>query len=161
MRIYQRVTREVRPELLPDEIHAAIQRHFEGHNLGNILAEISMCIETISVRVKTGLFKRHGPQKVTSYAFLTPVWLVYAAVDGKGPVGVMSVKLADATIEDHALSTFYAKFPDRGFHITGNFTGQVGMHGRQQVTLFLALGEEQAAKSFGDALEDAIAKTRR
>lgn len=50
---------------------------------------------------------------------------------------------------------------DRGFHVKGNFTGQVGMHGRQQVSIFIGLGEERAAKAFGEALRDAIANTRR
>jgi hypothetical protein len=98
---------------------------------------------------------------VTSYAILTPTWLVYAVTDPAGVTSAMSVKLEDATVEDYALSPFYAKIPDRGFHVKGNFTGQVGMLGRQQVSIFIGLGEERAAKAFGEALIDAIANTRR
>jgi len=63
--------------------------------------------------------------------------------------------------EDYAQSPYYAKIQDNGFHITGAFTGRVGMHGHQRITIFLPLGEERDARVFGEALLDAIAKTRR
>lgn len=120
-----------------------------------------MCIETISEKVRKGLFKGSGDQIVTSYAILTPTWLVYAVAGDMNVFSIMSVPLAEAQVEDHAKMPFYEKFPDTGFHITGNFTGQVGMHGRQSVSIFLGLGEDRDAKEFGEALVDAIAKTRR
>jgi hypothetical protein len=161
MRDYERTTRELRWENLAGEIRAAIQRHLDQNNLGPILDDYIMCVETVSTKKKRGLFKRPGAQPITSTALLTPTWLVYAVVDDGGIVSALSVKLEEATVEDHTLSPFYARLPDRGYHITGNFTGQVGMHGRQQVSIFLGLGEEKAATAFGEALEDAIAKTRR
>ena len=161
MAYYMRRTREVRFEALPREILAAIQRHLEEYNLGAILDDYEMSVETVSVKKKRGLFKGSGDQKVTSAALLTPNWLVYAVVGDRGIASAMSVKLEDATVVDYALSPFYAKMPDRGFHVTGNFTGQVGVHGRQQVSIFIWLGEERAATAFGEALNEAIADTRR
>ncbi|MFU8826620.1 MAG: hypothetical protein ACNA70_03930 [Brevefilum sp.] len=158
---YARRSRELSLEALPGEVRAAIQRHREANNLGPILDDYEMCMETVSVRRKWGLFKRQGGRQVTSYAILTPTWLVYAVTDPAGVTSALSVKLEDATVEDYASSPIYAKMPDSGFHVTGNFTGQVGMHGRQQVSIFLGLGEERAAVTFGEALMDAIANTRR
>jgi hypothetical protein len=158
---YVRNTRELRFESLPREIQAVMQRHLDEFNLGPILDDYEMCIETVSVKKKKGLFKGPGDQKVTSTAILTPTWLVYAVVGDSGIASAMSVKLEEATVEDCALSPFYAKLPDRGYHVTGNFTGQVGMHGNQRVSIFLGLGEERAAALFGEALAEAIAKTRR
>lgn len=158
---YLRTTSGVRLELLPDAVLEAIQRHLDTYNLGPILADVETCIETISEKKKRGLFKGVGNQRITSYAILTPAWLIYAVVGKKGVVSVLSVPLAEAQVEDHALTPFYEKLPDTGFHITGNFTGQVGMHGRQQVSIFLGLGEGRVARVFGEALLAAIAKTRR
>ena len=161
MGIYQRTTREMRLEWLPEVIQTAIQRHLEQNNLGPILADDIMCVETVSDKKKKGLFKGPRPKQVTSYAILTPTWLIYAAVDESGIASAMSVPLAEVIVEDYKNSPFYAKMPDNGFFITGNFTGQVGMQGRQHVSIFLGLGEERDARIFGEALLEAIAKTRR
>lgn len=157
---YLRTTREMKFELLPDHIEDAVQGHLKSYNLGPILNDYEICIETISVK-KKGLFKGPGDKQVTSYAILTPTWLVYAVMGDEGKAGVMSVPLVEANVEDYAQSPFFKKMPDRGYFITGNFTGQVGMHGRQQVSIFLGLGEERAARVFGEALTDAISRTRR
>ncbi len=89
------------------------------------------------------------------------LWLVYAVTDETGVTSAMSVKLEDATVEDYALSPYYAKMTDKGFHVRGNFTGQVGMHGHQQVSIFIELSEERVATAFDEALRDAIANTVR
>lgn len=158
---YHRTTREVRLELLPDDVRGALQQHLDTYNLGPILDESAICIETVSEKKKRGLFAGPGDKRVTSYAILTLIWLVYAVVGDKRVVSTMSVLLAEAQVEDHALTPFYEKIPDTGFHITGNFTGQVGMHGRQRVSVFLGLGEGRDARVFGEALVEGIAKTRR
>lgn len=158
---YERTTRELRLEHLPGETRPAIQRHLDQYNLGPILDDYIMCVETVSTKNKRGLFAGPGDKRVTSYAILTPTWLVYVVVGDKKVVSAMSVLLAEAQVEDHGLTPFYEKLPDTGFHITGNFTGQVGMHGRQRVSVFLGLGEGRDARVFGEALVEAIAKTRR
>jgi len=158
---YQRTTRSIRLEILPADIRTAVQAHLEEYNLGSILDDALMSVETVSLKKKKGLFKGPGDQQVTSYAILTPTWLVYAAKGDSGHAAVLSVPLADAKAEDYQGSPFYAKIPDRGYRITGNFTGRVGMHGSQRVSIFIGLGEERAARLFGEALMDAIEKTRR
>jgi hypothetical protein len=158
---YVRSTREIRLEALPSDIHTAIQRHLEIYNLGPILDDYLMGIETISNKRKKGLFKGTGKKQVSVYAFLTPKWLVYAVVGKVGSAGAMSVPLVEASIEDYAQTPFYSKMPDNGYYIKGNFTGQVGMQGQRHVSIFLGLGEERAAHDFRDLLEDAIDKTRR
>lgn len=158
---YQRTTHSVRLEILPADIQAALGGHLEQYNLGSILDDTLMSVETISVKKKTGLFKGPGDKQVTSYAILTPTWLVYAAKGDTGHVAVLSVPLVDVNAEDYTQSPFYARMPDYGYHITGKFTGQVGMHGNERVTVFVGLGEERDAGRFGETLMEAIAKTRR
>lgn len=51
-----------------------------------------MCLETTSVRKKKQLFKGPGGKQVTSYAILTPTWLVYAVTDPSGVTSAISVK---------------------------------------------------------------------
>lgn len=158
---YQRTTISIRLEILPADITAALQAHQDDYNLGNILHDYLECVETVSEKKKKGLFKGPGDKRITSYTILTPTWLVYAVVDDDGTVSVLSVPLAEAKVEDYKTSPFYSKMPDNGYHVTGNFTGQVGMHGSQRVTIFLGLGEERDARVFGETLMDGIAKTRR
>ena len=158
---YQRTTRSIRLEILPVDIEAALQAHQERYNLGSILDDTLMSVETVSVKKKKGLFKGPGDKQVTSYAILTPTWLVYVAKGDSGQVAVLSVPLAEANAEDYTQSPFYARMPDNGYHINGKFTGQVGMHGNERVTVFVGLGEERDAGRFGEALIEAIAKTRK
>ena len=158
---YLRTTREQRLKLLPGEIKDALQQHQDRYNLGAIFDDDVMCIETVSVKKNKGLFKAAKGQQITSCAILTPTWLVYVVAGIDGEPAVLSVPLSEASVEDHASSPFYDRLPDTGFHVTGSFTGQVGMHGNQRVTIFLGLREERAARDFGAALMDGIAKTRR
>lgn len=157
---YTRTTRSVRFELLPAEVRGALQAHQDEYNLGPILNDYLDCVETISKKKKRGLFKGLGDKLLTSYAILTPTWLVYATKGDCGIVAVLSVPLAEAKAEDYQKSPFYAKIQDRGYRITGNFTGKVGMHGNQRVSIFIGLGDEGDAKVFGDTLMDVIAKNR-
>jgi hypothetical protein len=158
---YARKTRSLRLEILPADFRQALQAHQDEYNLGSILNDYLDCVETVSDKRKKGLFKGPGDQQVTSYAILTPIWLVYAAKGDSGFISVLSVPLAEVVAEDYAQSPYYAKIQDNGFHITGAFTGRVGMHSQRRITIFLPLGEERDAKNFGQALEDAIAKNRR
>jgi hypothetical protein len=49
---YARRFRELRLEALPGEVQSTIQRHREVFNLGHILDDNLMCLETASVRKK-------------------------------------------------------------------------------------------------------------
>ena len=158
---YERTTHSVRLEVVPADIHTALQAHQEEYNLGPILDDYLDCVETVSKKKKKGLFKGPGDQQVTSYAILTPTWLVYAAKGDDEHVSVLSVPLAEAKAEDYTQSPFYQRMPDNGYHITGKFTGRVGMHGNERVTVFVPLGQGRDAKLFGEALVDAIEKSRR
>jgi len=158
---YTRTTRSIKLEVLPADVRQALQAHQDEYNLGPILDDYLECVETISDKRKKGLFKGPGDQHVTSYAILTPAWLVYAAKGDSGVVTVLSVPLVEAVAEDYAQSPYYAKIQDHGFHITGAFTGRIGMYGSQRITIFLPLGEERDAQYFGEALMYGISSSRR
>jgi hypothetical protein len=158
---YERTTRSVRLEVLPAEVRGAVQAHQDEYNLGAIIDDYLDCVETVSEKKKKRLFKGLGDKLVISYAILTPTWLVYATTGDSGHAAVLSVRLAEAKAEDYTQSPFYQRMPDYGYHITGKFTGRVGMHGNERVRVFVALGQGRDAKLFGEALVDAIANTRR
>ncbi len=53
---WKRTTHEVTLEQLPSDMKAEIQRHIERYNLGDILSDALMCIQTNSEKIKKGLF---------------------------------------------------------------------------------------------------------
>ena len=73
---WKRTTKEVSPENLPPEMIAAINKHIEQHNLGPILTDALMCIQTDSEKTKKGLFG--GAETVRMGVVFTPRWLVWA-----------------------------------------------------------------------------------
>jgi hypothetical protein len=161
---YIRTTRSLSLHQVPDDVMDAIRNHCETYNLGQILTENTICVETISDRKKK---KKVGGIKlamhIVNHVLLSDAWLVYVVSnDGKEPAA-MTVPLVEATIEDYALSPFYKKIPDHGFWIHGKFTGKVGgnMSFSDRSSIFMGLGQERAAEEFGRALSEAIERTRR
>ncbi len=73
MSAWKRSTREVLLENLASDMRAEIQKHIELYNLGDILSDTVMVIQTDSEKVKKGLFGSAELNHVT--AMLTPRWL--------------------------------------------------------------------------------------
>ena len=53
---WQRTTKKIPFESLRPEVVTAIQSHFEQYNLGLVLSDALMCVQTDSEKVKKGLF---------------------------------------------------------------------------------------------------------
>jgi hypothetical protein len=132
-------------------MNAAIKSHVEQYNLGAILSDALLAIETKSDKVKKGLFGKD--ETVVIDAVLTPRWLVWAVKDGKGDISVLSVRLADIVVTDYAKSKMAQLVQDTGVEVTGTFTG-LSLEGPG--TMFIGLGNEPAAKKFQDALIKAV-----
>lgn len=161
---YVRTTRSLSLHQIPQEVNDAIKDHIDMYNLGQILNDDTICIETVSQRKKK---KKIGGIKlamhVVSYVLLNATWLIYVVSnDGSRPVA-MTVPLVDATVEDYSQSPLYKKMPDNGYWVHGKFTGRTGgnMSFSDRQSIFVGLGQERAAEEFGRELLEAIAKTRR
>lgn len=157
---WNRTTREIQTNEIQPELADAIQDHLSRYNLGPIINNALMCVETINTKKKKGLF-RSGNQSMVTCAVITPEWLVWAMCGDKSGSSALSLPLVDGTVEEYALSPQYKFVPDSGLEITGKLTGQTGMHGSTQTMAFLGLGEEPAAQNFKKITLERIAATRR
>jgi hypothetical protein len=101
---WKRSTREVAFENLTPEIIAAVQKHIEQYNLGPILSDVLMCIQTDSEKVKRGLFGR--AETVYTGAIVTPHWLMWATGITKMKTAVLCAQLKDVVIQDYAQTSF-------------------------------------------------------
>ena len=160
---WNRSTIELPLEDFPPELAAEIQAHIESFNLGPILNDPLICIQTVSEKKKQGLFGGFPPfkEETTIGAYiLTAEWLVFAVRGDVSRPAALSARLKDAQVEDYANSPAYHLLPDCGIQVTGIFTGKVGMNGEARVTIFIPLGEEAAAKRFKEAIFQAMQQTR-
>lgn len=145
---WKRSTRELAFEQFSDDIKAEFYRHIELYNLGNILSEVLMCIETDSEKPRKGLFG--SAESVRQCAIATPRWLVWAIHDKKSPT-VLSALLKDVVIQDYAETPLVKMVPDCGIQVTGKFTDV-----SENASAFLGLEENAAGKKFKEVVIRAV-----
>ena len=138
---WKRTTKEVTLETLPVETASAIRRHVEQHNLGLILGDALMVIQTDSQKTKTGLFG--GVGTVQMAAVITPRWLVWSVAEPKTDAAVLSAQLIDLTVQDYAQTALAERVPDSGIQVNGIFTGA-----GESASAFIGLDEEAAGNKF-------------
>src|SRR5688572_27414548 len=114
---WKRKTKEVSFELLPSEMASAIQRHIEQYNLGPILADALMCVQTDSEKTKKGLFGK--TENVQIAAIVTPRWLVWSVDQPGSKATALSAQLIHVTVQDHAQTPFAKMVPDSGIEVSG------------------------------------------
>ena len=117
---WKRKTREVSFENLTPELIAAIRKHIEQYDLGPILSDALMCIQTDSEKIKKGLFG--GAENVHIGAVITPRWLMWATSGPKSKAVVFSAQLNDVVVQDYSQTQFAKMIPDSGINVTGKFT---------------------------------------
>ena len=83
---WNRTTREVPFEGLMPEMVSAINAHIELYNLGSVLVDTLMCIQTDSEKAEKGLFGRQ--EKVSQAAIVTPRWLIWVVKSAGTPTAV-------------------------------------------------------------------------
>ena len=138
---WKRSTREVRFEQLRPELVEAINHHIELYNLGNILSDALLCIQTDSEKIKKGLFS--GAEIVYTAAVVTPRWLVWGVSGTKAKAAVLSALLLDVVVQDYAQSSFAKMIPDSGLNVSGKFT-DVSENG----SAFIGLDTSAASEKF-------------
>lgn len=160
MRDWYRTIEEIEMSDLPADCLTAVGIHLERYNLGEVLSQPTMVIRVVSNNIRKSLFRRK-PKVVESYVVLTQLWLVWTvSTDGELPA-VISAKLVDIHIEDYLENPHYALVRDNGLLIDGKLTGQVGMEGEEQVSMFIGLGDGPVAEQFKAVLWEAYKKSRR
>lgn len=146
---YKRTTRECSLDSMRPELSAALRMHVDKFNLGDILADVKLCVETTSEKIKKGLFG--GGETIYTAAVLTKDWLVWANSGTKVTPHAMSARLTQITVQDYAKSSFAKLIPDTGVNINGlkTDTPEAG-------TTFIGLEENAAGIQFREALIAAV-----
>ena len=109
---WKRKTREIPFESLLPETIAAINTHIEQYNLGPILSDTIMCIQTDSIKEKKGLFAR--VETVYTGAVITPHWLVWATSGTNTETTALSAQLIDVVVQDYSQTEFAKVIPIPG-----------------------------------------------
>ncbi len=148
---YKRTTRECTLDTMRPELSAAIRAHVEKYNLGDILSAPAACIETTSEKIKKGLFG--GAETIYTGAVLTQGWLVWATFGTKAPMGVLSARLNQITVQDFAKSKFAQLAPDTGIEVNGLTTDSP-----EAGSAFIGLEENAAGRTFREAVIAAVQK---
>ena len=138
---WKRITKEVQFESLRPELSEAIKKHIEQYNLGAILSDAMMCIQTDSEKTKKSLFG--GAEVVYVGVVLTPRWIVWAVSGTKTQAAALSAQLRDITVQDYAQTQFAKMVPDSGIQISGRFTDV-----SENDSAFVGLDESVAGKKF-------------
>ena len=146
---WRRSTRECTFDGLLPELRQAITLYIDQYNLGEILAESRMCVQTTSEQVKKGLFG--GGNIVVVGAIVTPRWLVWAIRADRDEPSVMSARLADVVVQDYARTKFAQMVPDTGIEVSGSFTNVP-----ERGSAFIGLGDETEAEQFRQTVLDAV-----
>jgi hypothetical protein len=158
---WNRTTRKITMDQIRPDMAQAIQTHLDSFNLGPILSDQLICVETTSTKKKKGLFGGGGDQQVISVDIVTPNWLMLVTRGDKSASAVAhTIQLKDSFITDYKDSPNYKLLQDTGLDITGIFTGIIGMNNEPQVSMFIPLGEEPAAIEFKNILFEEFKKSR-
>jgi hypothetical protein len=151
---WKRRTQEVPFEILLPEMIAAINKHIEQYNLGPILSDAIMCIQTDSLKEKKGLFS--SEETVCTSAVITPRWLVWATSGTKTETTVLSAQLIDVVVQDYSQTEFAKMIPDSGINISGKFTDI-----SESSTAFIGLDESVTANKFKETVIKAIQDSKK
>jgi hypothetical protein len=151
---WKRRTKEVSLENLPPQVASAIQQHMEQYNLGPILSDTLMCIQTDSEKTKKGLFG--SSEIVQTVAVITPRWIVWTIDQPKSKPAVLSAQLIQATVQDYSQTPFAKMIPDSGIQVNGMFTDA-----SEGASAFIGLEENVAGQKFRDVVIKAAAAAKK
>ena len=151
---WKRKTQEVPFESLSPEMIAAINKHIERYNLGPILSDAIMCIQTDSLKEKKGLFS--SEETVRTGAVITPRWLVWATSGTKTETMVLSAQLIDVVVQDYSQTEFAKMIPDSGINVSGKFTDV-----SESSTAFIGLEESNTGNKFKETVIKAVQDSKK
>jgi len=151
---WKRSTREVTFDQLPTDLKTEIQKHIELYNLGDILSDTLICIQTDSEKAKKGLFG--SAEVVHQGVVLTPCWLLWAVSGTKTPAAALSALLSDIVVQDYANTPFAKMIPDSGIEVSGKLT-DVADNG----SAFISLEDNAVAKKFTKTVIEAVQNAKK
>jgi hypothetical protein len=151
---WKRITKEIPLGSLPEETTEAIHQHIEQYNLGPILSDALICIQTDSEKAKKGLLGQ--AETVRMGVVVTPRWLIWSINGSKAGTTVLSAQLINITVQDYAQTPFAKMVPDSGFEVSGVFTGA-----SESASAFIGLDEGLSGKKFRDVLIKAAADAKK
>jgi hypothetical protein len=151
---WNRKTKEVSLENLSAEMKDALQEHLEQYNLGPILSDALMCIQTDSEKTKKGILGKAESTQMA--ALVTPRWLVWAVDTPAGKPVVLSAQLIHVTVQDYAQTQFAKMVPDAGIEVSGMFTDA-----SESASAFIGLEENASGQKFRDAVIKAAAAAKK
>lgn len=151
---WKRLTKEIPFESLLPQMATAIDQHIGQHNLGPILADMLMCVQTDSEKTKKSLFGK--AETIQVGAVLTPRWLVWAMQGTNTQTVVLSAQLINITVQDYAQTPFAKMIPDSGIEVSGRFTDN-----NESASAFIGLEENTSGKKFREALIKAAQDAKR
>jgi hypothetical protein len=151
MNNYKRKTRACTFEELQPTLQQALHAYFLKHELTGMEAQIVICCETMSERVKNSTLETLlGEDSDLVYylaVFMTPEWLVWARCGDHSKTTVVAARLKDIHVRPMA----FLVTKDSGIYIEGFVDGSFSkIHG------YLGLGPEPAAEEFQKAVEKAV-----
>jgi hypothetical protein len=151
---WKRVTRGISYDQAPAEFKAEILRHVELYNLGDILSDAVICIQSDSEKPKKGLFGSTETNLVV--AVLTPRWLLWAVSGNKTPVTATSALLNDVLIQDYAATPYARMVPDSGIQVNGKFTDVA-----ESSSAFIGLENNAAGQRFKELAIAAVRNAKK
>lgn len=151
---WKRTTKEVPFDSLPPEMISAINQHIEQYNLGPILSDALLCVQTDSEKAKKGLFG--AAEIVRMGAVVTPRWLIWAINGTKTRGSVLSAQLINITVQDYAQTPFAKMVSDSGIEVSGTFTDA-----SENASAFIGLDEGAAGKKFKEVVIQAAADAKK
>ena len=146
---WKRSTQAIFFEQMPMALQAEIQKHVERYQLGDILSEALMCIQTVSEKAKKG---RLGSREMVYIgAVVSPRWLIWAVEGTKSSATVLSALLADIIVQDYATTPLAKMIPDSGIEVSGKFTDAV-----ENTSAFIGLEDNAVGKKFKETVIEAL-----
>jgi hypothetical protein len=151
---WKRSTREVTFDQFPPDFKAEIQKHIELYNLGDILLDVLICIQTDSEKAKKGLFG--SAEVVHQGVVLTPRWLLWVVGGTKTPAPALSALLSDIIVQDYANAQFAKMVPDSGIEVSGKLT-DVAENG----SAFIGVEDNAVGKKFTQMVIEAVQNAKK
>jgi hypothetical protein len=151
---WKRSTQAISFEQMPIALKAEIQKHVERYQLGDILSEALMCIQTVSEKAKKGILGSR--EMVYLGAVVTPRWLIWAVEGTKSSAAVLSALLAEVVVQDYANTPFSKMISDSGIEVSGKFTDAV-----ENASAFIGLEDNAVGKKFKETVIDAVQNAKK
>lgn len=160
MQDWNRSTHESSLENFSSQVTTAIHQHLVEYQLGQILSNVLICLETKSEKVKKGLFG--GTGMILTDLILTPAWLLWAMVEVGESIRVISARLADIVVVDYSKSSMAKLIPDTGIDVTGEFTGVTRWNPSElRGSIFMGVENNSAGIKFLDMLIKSVEEAKK